>query len=206
MTIAVPPKAQSRKRTRNEIKPLSGLDVNALLNKDMGKSPSKKKRTVQITHQNPIPEFRQALDVTTSVAEVHEATRGFGVIIEEQIRDSFGDVNYARAVEELGVMRSEMIDLEEPGVFNDFVRELKQKLLGGELGGERRDMWREVRRARLGLIERKVSGVSDVGEEEAEEVSRGQLFPSVSSLIPASNFSIWLSLLSVLIAIYPVRR
>lgn len=68
-------------------------------------------------------------------------------------------------------MRDEMIEIEEPAVYNDFVRDLKRKLLAGELGGDRRDMWEEVRKNRLGLVEKGQSESSEVGEEEAKEVS-----------------------------------
>lgn len=64
-------------------------------------------------------------------------------------------------------MREELIEMEEPGVFNECVRELKQKLLGEELGGDRKEMWMQVRREKLGLIEKKSSEQSSVTEEEA---------------------------------------
>lgn len=73
-------------------------------------------------------------------------------------------------------MRDEMIEIEEPGVYNAFVRGLKQKLLAGELGGDRREMWDGIRKHRLGLVEKRHSESSEVGEEEANKVS----FPSTS--------------------------
>ncbi|KAL6713442.1 ATP-dependent DNA helicase yku80 [Lecanora helva] len=157
----VPPKAQSRKRTRNEIKPLSGLDVTALL----GSKPKKP----NITPENPIPEFKQALDSSDSASDVRAAAAQLGAIIRQQITDSFGDLGYARAVEELRVMREELIEMEEPGAYNEFLRELKGGLLKGELGGERREVWGMVRKERLGLIEKRSSEQSEVGEEEARE-------------------------------------
>ena len=66
-------------------------------------------------------------------------------------------------------MREEMIEMEEPGIWNDFVRGLKAKLLSEELGGDRREMWAEMRLHRLGLIEKKHSPPSVVTEEEAKE-------------------------------------
>lgn len=68
-------------------------------------------------------------------------------------------------------MRDEMIEIEEPAVYDGFVRELKRKLLAGELGGDRREMWEEIRKNRLGLVEKGHSESSEVGEEEAKEVS-----------------------------------
>lgn len=156
----MPPKAQSRRRNRNEIKPLSGLDVNALL----GTKPKKPK----ITPENPIPEFRQALDVAKSHDAFVEAAHQIGSIIETRIKDSFGDVNYNRAIEELGVMREEMIEMESPMIWNEYIEGLKGKLLGDELGGDRREMWWEVKKNKLGLIERKSSERSSVTEEEAK--------------------------------------
>jgi len=92
-----------------------------------------------------------------------------GAIIESHITHSFGDSGYGRAIEEMRVMREELVELEEPGLWNAFVRGLKGKLLGGELGGERREVWWEVRRDGLGLVDSKVSALSEVGEEEARE-------------------------------------
>lgn len=158
-SCTVPPKVQSRKRNRNEIKPLSGLDVGALL--------GNKNKKVRISRENPIPEFRQALDFTDSVDACKDAVNQLGAVIENQIRDSFGDIAYSRAVEELGVMRDEMIEIDEPGIYNDYIRSMKVKLLGEKLGGERREMWYEIRKSRLGLIDKKVSESSNVDEKEA---------------------------------------
>ena len=58
--------------------------------------------------------------------------------------------------------------MDEPALYNDFLRELKQKLLAGELGGERKEMWWLVRVNRLGLIQKRESEQSDVTEEDAE--------------------------------------
>lgn len=68
-------------------------------------------------------------------------------------------------------MREELTALEEPRIYNKFIKELKEKLLKGELGGDRREMWWEIRRHQLGLVTRKMSGLSDVTDEEARQVS-----------------------------------
>ena len=157
----VPPKAQSRKRNRNEIKPLSGLDVGALLSNNEHKK-------VKITRENPIPEFRQALDAAESVDAVRDAVKQLSAIVEAQIKDSFSDIAYGQAVEALSTMRSEMIEMEEPEAYNEFIRVLKGRLLGEELGGDRREMWYEIRKNKLGLIEKKNSDKSSVDEDEAK--------------------------------------
>ena len=96
-------------------------------------------------------------------------------IVEYQIRHSFGDSAYDRAVEELGVMRQEMIDLEEPGLYNDMLRELKRKIMAEDLGGNRREMWWFIRKNRIGLIDKRTSPVSDVTEEEANDFPAADL-------------------------------
>lgn len=70
-----------------------------------------------------------------------------------------------------------MIELEEPALYDGFVRRLKTKILKGELGGDRREMWDEIRKNRLGLVERKDSERSRIEDDEAREVS---VFCSVS--------------------------
>ena len=163
----MPPKVQSRKRNRNEVKPLSGLDVDALL--------GGKKKKAKISPDNPIPEFRQMLDQAEDLDIVRDAVKQLCSIIEQQIKDSFSDLAYGRAIEELSVLRDEMIELEEPRIYNDSVRALKQKLLSDELGGDRREMWDLVRKNHLGLVEKKVSERSSVTEEEAKLVSDANL-------------------------------
>jgi ATP-dependent DNA helicase 2 subunit 2 len=103
------------------------------------------------------------------IENIKDAVTQMSSIVEAQIKDSFGDGNYARAVEELGVMRSELTELEEPVLYNDVVRSLKTKIMAEELGGDRREMWWFIRKNRMGLIDKKMSTVSDVTEDEAKE-------------------------------------
>lgn len=111
------------------------------------------------------------LDAVGDISGIRDAVAQLGTIIETQIKDSFGDINYGRAIEELDVMRSEMIEIEEPTIYNDYVRTLKTKLLKGELSGDRRDMWYELKKAELGLIDSKQSESSNVTKEDAKQVS-----------------------------------
>lgn len=156
---------KGRKKNRTEAKPFSGLNVEELLQSDSGK------KAYQISPQNAIPGFRQMLDEVEDISGIRDAVTQLGSIIETQINDSLGDINYGRAIEELDVMRSEMIELEEPAIYNDFVRALKTKLLKGELSGDRRDMWYELKKAELGLIDSKQSESSTVTKEKAKQVS-----------------------------------
>jgi ATP-dependent DNA helicase 2 subunit 2 len=157
----VPPKAKG-KRQRETIKPISGLDVDALLGGN--------KSAVKITKENAIPGFRRAISVSEEVSEIEDAAKQMGEIVRELISDSFGDSLYARATEDMGVMREELINMEEPGYYNAFVRDLKKRLLSGELGGDRREMWWQIRVSRLGLIDKAQSEVSRITKEEADEV------------------------------------
>ena len=91
------------------------------------------------------------------------------VIIETRIKDSFSDMNYNRAAEELRVMREELIEVDEPGIYNDCIKVLKRKLLGEELGGDRMEMWSKIRSDKLGLVEKRSSELSSVDEEEAKQ-------------------------------------
>ncbi|KAG8534150.1 uncharacterized protein KY384_000994 [Bacidia gigantensis] len=157
----VPPKTQARQRTREAVKPLSGLDVGALL--------GSKPKTVKISRANAIPDFRQALDQTDSDVSLKEAAAQFGKIIEIQIKDSFADQEYDSALEKLGVMRQEMIEVDEPDAFNDFIRKLKDRILKEKLNGDRREMWWLIKRQKLGLIPKNVSQPSNVTEDEAKD-------------------------------------
>ncbi|OQD77574.1 hypothetical protein PENDEC_c002G05822 [Penicillium decumbens] len=157
----VPPKTKGRKRQRETEKPLSGLDVDALLFQEPKRS--------KISAENAVPEFKQMLSRAESVDTIHDAVRQMAAIIETQIKDSLGDANYDRVIEGLGTMREELVDYEEPALYNEFLRVLKGKVLGEELGGDRRELWWLVRKSKLGLIDQATSERSDVSEEAAKE-------------------------------------
>ncbi|KAJ5095663.1 hypothetical protein NUU61_005019, partial [Penicillium alfredii] len=157
----VPPKAKGRKRQREPEKPLSGLDVDALLTQEP--------KRAKISAENAIPEFKQMLSHAESVDTIHDAVQQMAGIVESQIRHSLGDANYDRVIEALGTIREELVDYEEPASYNDLLRRLKDKILREEFGGDRRELWWLVRKNRLGLIDRGVSEQSEVPEDEAKE-------------------------------------
>lgn len=94
-----------------------------------------------------------------------------GAIVRKLIHDSFNDTKYAQALDCIEVMRNEMINMEEPELYNSYIRDLKKDLLSGALNGDRREMWVRIRWASLGLIYDLQSDVSKVTLKEAEEVS-----------------------------------
>lgn len=161
-TPKVPPKTKGRKRNREAEKPLSGLDVDEILHGE--------KRT-KISPDNAIPEFKQALDVTESVDDISKLVKQMGTLVENQIKHSFGDKNYDRVIEMLGVMKEELVAFEEPDLYNQFLRRLKMKMLDEKLGGDRRELWWLIRTSRVGLVDQKLSDKSDITEQEAREVS-----------------------------------
>jgi ATP-dependent DNA helicase 2 subunit 2 len=142
-------------------KPVSGLDIEGLL------GTAKRPRT--ISSQNAIPEFKQALAASDDMGLVKAAADQMGAIIEEYVRSSVGDSSYNKAVEALRVMREELVELEEPEMYNQFIKHLKEALLSGKLGGERRELWWKVRVSRLGLVDETLSEVSKVTEEQAKD-------------------------------------
>ncbi|GAB7365487.1 hypothetical protein MBLNU230_g6560t1 [Neophaeotheca triangularis] len=160
----VPPKAKGKRygRKAEAPKPLSDLDVNALLASD----PRRKQK--RIDARNAIPEFKDILANAEAMEEVQDACQQLGRIVCDLVEKSVGDSGYGRAVEALRVMREEAGEQEEPGLYNEFLRGFKVKVLGGELGGERREMWWKVRQNRLSLISKKESEQSAVSEEESK--------------------------------------
>ncbi|EHA53989.1 hypothetical protein MCOR27_006885 [Pyricularia oryzae] len=160
----VPPKAKG-KRQREVVKPISGLDVDALLNNSSNGS-SKAKRA-KISAENSVPEFKQMLASADKVETIENATKQMGEVVTSFINTSMGDMNYDRAAENMRVMRDELVALEEPVFYNDFLKSLKTKIVSGELNGDRREMWWRIKFEKLGLITKKESEVSSVTEEEA---------------------------------------
>lgn len=158
----MPPKAKGKRGRKEITKPLSGLDVESLLGRE-------KRR--KLSASNAIPSFKQMLETAEDVKVILDAAKQMGNIIYELIRTSLGDQWYAQALENLTALREQMIEFEEPGVYNDFIRELKAKLLRDELGSGRKDLWFQVtREKKLGLIDRETAPASDVWEEEAASV------------------------------------
>lgn len=188
--MIVPPKVKGRRRHRPADEPLSGLDVDALL----GAENRQTAKPTKIDRNNAIPEFKQLLATTQDTAAIKDAAAQMGSIIRSFIQHSVGDSGYGRAIEAMRVMRGEMVELEEPEAWNEFLKGLKRDLVRGakELGGERREMWWLVRGNRLGLIDKKVSEVSDVGEEEARDVSSFFSFRFFSLLF--STVCLWFTL------------
>lgn len=137
-------------------------------------------KKAKISPDNSIPDFRQMLDNAEDLDVIHDAVKQLSNIIEQQIKDSFSDLAYDRALEGINVLRDEMSELEEPGIYNDFLRALKPKLLSDELGGDRREMWDLIRKNHLGLVEKKNSERSSVTEEEAKIVSDDMIFRNTS--------------------------
>lgn len=152
-------KKKGRRRYRDVEKPLSGLNVEDLFRKE--------KRT-RISPDNAIPEFRQTLAFTTDLDAIRDTVKQMTTILEDQIRTSFGEKNDGRVLEGLGLIREEMIGLEEPTLYNDALRQIKSKMVNGDLGGNRKELWWKIRVNKLGLIAQDVSPQSDVDREEAD--------------------------------------
>ncbi|ETN36282.1 uncharacterized protein HMPREF1541_08559 [Cyphellophora europaea CBS 101466] len=163
----VPPKVKGRKRYREAEKPLSGLDIGALFKKE--------NRPRTISADNAIPEFKQQFENPDDEGKIRNAVKQMQSIVEKLVTDSFGDQNYAQAVEMLSVVREEMKELEFPEIWTELMDGIKKKLKEGRLGGDRREWWYRVRMARLGLIE----------ETEAKS---GEVYPGGASKEEAQKF------------------
>lgn len=160
----MPPKAQARGK-KNKAQPISGLDVDALLRSD-----SSKRR--KLDHHNAIPEFVQMVEYSDDIKGVEEAVKQMGAVIRTLVTDSTGDSAYDRAIEHLGVLRSQMISMEEPDLYNSFIKDFKKRLLGGEFNGNRKELWWIIKGMRMGLIDSIASEASEVTTDEAVEVSK----------------------------------
>ncbi|XDG01545.1 hypothetical protein ABKA04_001160 [Annulohypoxylon sp. FPYF3050] len=163
----VPPKAKSRREKGNKPEPISGLDVDALLNQ-----PQNKRKTIE--PKNAIPEFKRMVEYASEESEIEDAAKQMGGIIRSLISDVFGDNKYDQVVEYLGVFRDTMVRWEMPELYNSFLRDIKPRMLSGELGGDRRELWWQMKgaRATLGLIDQSTSEPSKVTTEEAIQFFR----------------------------------
>jgi len=158
----VPPKARGKRdRADRGVKPISGLDIAALLAQD----PSRKK----LDPANAVPGFKQMIEASETMSQVEDAAKQMGIVIRDLITDSLGNNEYDQAMEDLGVFRAQMIEMEEPDFYNTFIADLKMRLLSGELGGDRRELWWQMKGAKIGLIDETQSEQSKVTMQEAIE-------------------------------------
>ncbi len=156
----VPPKKKGKRGDREIIKPLSGLDVNELLNN--------RKRKQEFAFNNAIPEFKQMLSHTGGSDElVSKAADQMGKAICHFLEKDIGGVQQEHIIELLRVFREEVMELEMPSLYNDFLADLKEKLLNDELG-DRREFWIifKTQNQRLGLVDDGTKG-SEISAEEA---------------------------------------
>lgn len=136
---------------------------------------SGRSKKTKISRDNAVPEFKQTVQALADANEdevIYEAMRDMERIVHALITDSLGDNNYDQALEDIVVMRGQMIDLEMPELYNSFLKDLKTKIKSGALGGDRRDMWFRIRtHGMLGLITNRQSEPSVVTDDEARSVS-----------------------------------
>ena len=137
----------------------------------MLKDPGQKRD--RISADNPIPEFKQMLDRNRDPDGLKDAAAQFGAVIEKHVQESVGAAAYGRVMEELGVLRQELEELEEAGMWNEWLRDFKEKLFGEKLGGNRKELWWEIRTRRYGLVVKsRKNEESKVDEEEARKFLR----------------------------------
>lgn len=163
-----PEKLKFKRQDIGKLAPLSGLNVDALLADGVAK------KKTGISKENAVPEFKQVLQSLARANEdegIVKAVKEMGKIVETVVTESMGDSNYDRVTENIGVMREQMIGLELPELYNDFMRDFKTKLKSGALGGDRKEMWLKIRYpGRLGLITQTQSDASSVTDEDARNV------------------------------------
>jgi ATP-dependent DNA helicase 2 subunit 2 len=166
----VPPPARGKRLGRGKKeppKPISSLDVDDLLRQDEHRI---KKR---IDPQNAVPEFKQVLHAAsgdmTDIDAVRDACQQLQGIIHTLIKTSVGTMKNKQSLELIRTMREECYDKGVEEIFNEFIRDLKKKLLDGELNGDRTDMWFDIRRDKQGLILRTDDNPGGASKEEADQ-------------------------------------
>ncbi|XP_022103565.1 X-ray repair cross-complementing protein 5-like [Acanthaster planci] len=83
--------------------------------------------------------------------------------ISQLVRDSFGSQFYSKAMECLKTLRGASIELHEPGLFNQFLRKLKEELK--EIF--KTDFWSQIISEKVTLIDTSESSESTVSKVEA---------------------------------------
>lgn len=146
-----------------------------------------KRKSTAIDKNNSIPMFKRLIHRFTNEADnagLENAMKSMGEVVRSLIKDSMGDMDYQRAIENIGALREACIGLEFPELYNDFIKDLKKKIYSDALGKRREEMWKTLRlvgRTSLGLITKSEIDASDVTQDEAEQV-RDQFNSSCSPM------------------------
>lgn len=146
-------KGRARYRDREADKPISGLDIDALLKKpEREQIGSGTSVTIQIDPKNAIPEFKRLFEDGSDADHIEDATKQISKIVQDLVRTSMGESNYNRAIETLGVARELLSGYEFFDLYNEMIKSLKSQVAHQGLGGDRRDFWYKVRIGKLGLV------------------------------------------------------
>lgn len=172
-------KVAGKKRGREQPIPKSGLNVEELLAKSSTTAQAAPPKKLKISSTNPIPDFKNKLRTTEDLEGLQETGGEMLKVLKELVKYSLADTNYGRVCEILKVMRVEYLEYDEPGVYNEALRSLKQSIMSEELDGDRTDCWREIRYNKLGLITTAESERVEVNDDEAKAVGTPmrRLFP-----------------------------
>lgn len=121
---------------------MSNLDIDALL--------SENGRGNEVTADNEIPSFKQMLGSNPDDDKIVDASEQLCTHIRHRITTA----SFDRALGAMALLRDTSIEYELPGIYNDFLQDLKAKVFSEELGGDRTEFWHLLVAKKLGLIKR----------------------------------------------------
>ncbi|KAA8894251.1 putative Ku family DNA helicase [Sphaerosporella brunnea] len=155
-------KVKNKKRKREQPKPISVFDLEAIL-----ESTSGNKKAISL--ENSIPEFRQKLGSLESEAEFRDLGTQMFSHAKKLITTSLADINYGRACEIIRAVREEFLEYDFAEMYNSLLRDLKKDIVEKKLDGDRTGMWWTIRKFSLGLITKDEADGSEVTEEQAKD-------------------------------------
>lgn len=117
------------------------------------------------------------LDSIDDTTKFQQAVKQLETIIYDQIKKSTGDSLYEQAFGNIRAMREEMIDYEAPETYNQFLKDLKKKIINDELGDGRNQFIYLLGQKHLSLIDKMEAESSETSKTEAAEV-RSQIAAS----------------------------
>jgi len=123
--ILVPPKKLAKRKKEDEVKPISGLDIEALLARggesaSAGVSQSKRlKLDGHIDREDPAKDFKRLIDNeenswksgNPSISALIKVFKEMETVIREVVTKSYADNSYDKAIKALETYRSEAIDV-----------------------------------------------------------------------------------------------
>ncbi|CAH1774598.1 unnamed protein product [Owenia fusiformis] len=129
-----------------------------------------KSKVTEVGTVDPVYDFKTIISQKDE-DRFEEACKMMQKKLIEIVMDSFGTQAYSKAMDCLTVLRQESIKNSEPKMFNTYLRELKETIVGKG----KKDFWDRIVYDKVTVIDKSECPESDVTKEEADRLLEGDV-------------------------------